>query len=71
VTELKFDRSLYAGPSVDEAVKAFVGYAELTCVEEPSAWVVRIEGERAVEVSRELSNYALGLTIRARGRGQR
>ena len=71
MTELKFDRSLYAGPSVDEAAKAFAGFAELTLVEEPQAWVVQVSGEREVEVARELSNYALGLTIRARGRGQR
>jgi hypothetical protein len=68
VTELKFDRTLYAGPSVDEAVKAYAGFAELALAEEPSAWVVRVTGAREREVASELANYALGLTVRARGR---
>lgn len=71
MTELKFDRSLYAGPSVDEAAKAYAGFAELTLAEEPAAWVVRVDGPRQREVARELSNYALGLTIRARGQARR
>jgi hypothetical protein len=67
MTELAFDRTLYAGPSVDEAVKAFDGFAEFSLSETPQAFVVRVEGPREQDVARELSNYALGLTIRARG----
>ena len=68
MTELRFDRTLYAGPAVDEAVKAFAGFAQFTLAEEAAHWVVRVEGERAVEVARELANWALGSTIKARGR---
>jgi len=71
VTVLKFDRALYAGPCIDEAVKAFAGYAEFRLAEEPSAWVVELSAAtptREREVARELSNCALGLTIRGRAR---
>jgi len=67
VIELRFDRALYAGPSIDEAAKVYAGYAELALSELPEAWVVRVSGDRHVEVARELANYALGATIRARG----
>jgi hypothetical protein len=67
VTELSFDRTLYSGPALDEAVKAFDGFADFALSETAQAWVVRVEGPRERDVARELSNYALGLTIRARG----
>jgi hypothetical protein len=71
VTVLKFDRSLYAGPSVDEAVKVFAGFAEFTLAEETAAWIVNVTAVTPVRermVARELSNCALGLTIRGRSR---
>jgi hypothetical protein len=71
VTVLKFDRALYAGPSIDEAVKIFAGFAEFTLAEEPAAWVVQLTAgtpARERQVARELSNCALGLTIRGRAR---
>ena len=71
MTVLQFDRSLYAGPSIDEAVKAFAGFAEFTLAEEPAAWVVNVTAgtpARERQVARELANSALGLTIRGRAR---
>jgi hypothetical protein len=71
LTELRFSRALYAGPSVEEAVKAFAGFAEFTLADEPAHWVVKVVAgaePREQKVARELANHALGLTIRARGK---
>lgn len=67
MSELRFHRDLYDGPAVDEAAKVYEPYAALSLVEEPSYWLVRVEGDEAELVSRELANYALGLTIERRG----
>jgi hypothetical protein len=70
VIELLFHRELYAGPSVDEAVKIFGPYAAFELEEEPEHWRVRItagsEG-RERRIAGELGNYALGLTVKAGG----
>ena len=67
--ELRFHRDLYAGASVDEAVKAYARFAEFQLREEPGEWVVQITArtpEREKKVARELGNMALGLTVRRR-----
>lgn len=67
MTTLRFHRSLYQGNAVDEAVKTFGRFATFDLVEEPEHWVVRLEAAaREREVAGELSNYALGLTVKAR-----
>jgi hypothetical protein len=70
VTELRFHRELYAGAAIDEAVKVYARFATFELSEESAHWVVRVSAKseaRAVQVARELANYALGTTIRARG----
>lgn len=67
MSELRFHRDLYDGPALDEAAKVYEPYASLSLVEEPSYWLVRVEGDDADLVARELANYALGLTIERRG----
>jgi hypothetical protein len=69
VIELRFHKELYRGESVDSAIKAFDRYAKLERAEEPTHWIVRVEGSapaREKRVARELSNWALGETIRDR-----
>ncbi|MEM9189607.1 MAG: HxsD-like protein [Myxococcota bacterium] len=66
---LRFDKDLYFGTAIDEAVGVFRRFAEFELVEEPDAWVVKVEHrdpKRVRRVAGELSNYALGLTIRKR-----
>jgi hypothetical protein len=68
VIELRFHRELYRGESVDEALKVFASYAELTRAEEPKHWIVRVSASdpaREKRIARELGNYALGLTIKS------
>jgi hypothetical protein len=70
VTELRFHRTIYSGNAVDEAVKRFGPYAEFTLREDPDHWVVQLTAptaEREARVAGELSNYALGTTIKNRG----
>lgn len=70
MTELRFHRDVYAGTSVDEALKVFDGFGTFEREEAPEHWVVRVQAgapAREALVSRELANYALGLTVRARG----
>jgi hypothetical protein len=72
VRELRFHRDLYSGKAVDEVVKLFAAHATFELAEEPSHWVVRLTAQapaREREVSGELMNYALGLTIKNRGSG--
>jgi len=69
VSELRFHRDLYSGEAVDAAVHAFADLARFELREEGAYWVVEVsecDGERDREIAGELSNYALGLTIRAR-----
>lgn len=68
--ELRFDRDLYAGEAVDEAIEIFAGHAHCEREQTDDAWVVRVNtqtpaSERAV--AHELANYALGLTIERGG----
>lgn len=68
--ELKFHREIYAGPSVDEAVKIFAAYATFELEEEPAHWRVRItaaSSDRERRIAGEFGNYALGLTIKSGG----
>jgi hypothetical protein len=70
VTVLRFHRSVYAGRSVDEAVKRFNGFAAFELTEEPEHWVVQLTAADAARerlVAGELGNFALGLTIQTRG----
>lgn len=72
--ELRFHRDVYAGTSVDEAVKLYGKYARFELAEEARHWVVRLtakSAERERQVAGELANYALGLTIKQRRDGGR
>jgi hypothetical protein len=70
VIELRFHRELYEGKAVDEAIKTFGKFATFEQAEEPTYWIVRVTAKDATRerrVANELSNFALGLTIRAGG----
>jgi hypothetical protein len=78
VIELRFHEELYDGFAIDEAVKAFAGFATTELSRDGGAYVVKVTAgpeatsqgidERAL--CAELCNYALGLTIeRARAGG--
>jgi hypothetical protein len=70
VTELMFNRELYQGTAVDEAVKLFAGLAAFELAEAPRHFIVRVTAstpERERKVAGELGNYALGLTVKHRG----
>ena len=67
---LRFNKSVYHGEAVDEAVKALAEWATFELSEEPNYWVVAVAAGDDVDVATvggELSNYALGLTIERRG----
>jgi hypothetical protein len=71
MTELRFHRELYAGTAVDEAVKVFARFGTFDLSEQSEHWVVRITARtpaRERQIAGELGNYALGLTIKNRGR---
>ena len=68
--ELRFHRELYDGKAVDEALKTFDRFATLEQVDDASHWVVRVtakDASREQKIADEISNFALGLTIRAGG----
>lgn len=70
MTEVRFHREIYRGTAVDEAVKALAAYATFDLAEEKDHWVVRVsakDARRERRVAGELGNYALGLTVKARG----
>lgn len=70
MTELRFHRDLYRGASIDEAVKVFGRFASFELAEEASHWLVKITAKsdaRERQIAGELSNYALGLSIKDRG----
>jgi hypothetical protein len=72
--ELRFHRDIYRGPSIDEAVKLFALHATFALKEEPEHWVVAITAskpEREKRVAGEFGNYALGLTVKAGGPGEK
>jgi hypothetical protein len=69
MTRLSFDRSLYSGPCIDEAVKTFAGHAAFQLTEESAAWVVQLDAKTPDlerQLAGELGNFALGLTIKNR-----
>lgn len=74
MTELRLHRSLYAEPALADAIRLYAAHAEITREAEGEHHVLRIESARpgrGARVARELANYALGLTIQARGAGSR
>lgn len=69
MTKLAFDKSLYAGKAVDEAVKVFTAHGTFELSETEAAWVVQVsvaDARKELRVARELGNYALGLTVQSR-----
>lgn len=65
--ELRFHRDLYPGEAVDAAIKTFEPWAEVTRQSSPTHWILQITaGSAAAErrIAGELSNFALGLTVR-------
>ena len=68
--DLRFHRTLYAGPAVDEAAKVFARHGEFHMSEETDTWVVRLRALRPAltrRLAHELANYALGLTVQRGG----
>lgn len=64
---LRFSRALYAGEAIDEACKRFARFASFEREQQTDAWVVTVVPKRPAQLRRlcgELSNFALGLTIR-------
>lgn len=69
--ELRFHRELYQGTAVDEALKIFGAHATFEQAEEPAHWIVRLSANdpaREKRIAGELANYALGLSIAAKGK---
>lgn len=69
MTRLAFQKSLYLGTAVDEAVKVFAAHATFELSETPAEWVVQLshdDASRELRIARELGNYALGLTVQSR-----
>jgi hypothetical protein len=65
--EVQFHRELYVGEAVDAAIRTFEPWAQLEREASPTHWIVRISARSAAierRVAGELSNYALGLTVR-------
>lgn len=65
--ELRFHRELYPGEAVDVAIQTFEPWAQITRDESSTHWIVRLSaGSTAAErrIAGELSNFALGLTVR-------
>jgi hypothetical protein len=68
---LRFHKDVYVGEAVDEAVKTFDRFATFTLSDEGAHWVVALEAKRPeleLRIAGELSNFALGLTVKHRGR---
>ena len=64
--ELRFDRTLYLGEAVDEAVKAFDRFASFELSDDENDWIVRVKPHSEKHESRiigEFQNFALGKTI--------
>ena len=67
--ELRFRRDLYAAAAIDEVAELYGPYAKLEREDRDEAIVLRLEGSspaRERRLAGELSNYALGLTIKSR-----
>lgn len=68
--ELALHRELYSREAVDAAVEAFAGHASVEVDERGEAYVLRCTPTTEVDerqLADELGNFALGLTIEARG----
>lgn len=69
--ELRFIEELYDGFAIDEAVKAYAEYADVTTERSDGAFVLRVtarplaldEGIDEETLSAELANHALGASI--------
>jgi hypothetical protein len=71
VRTVRFHRRLYPGAVLDEALKVYEPFAEITRGEDPAHWVVGVTTKveaRERTVAGELANYALGLAVRHRAR---
>lgn len=74
---LCFDRTLYAGSALDQALQAFASVATTVRSETETAFVVELSlradaapasaARRLRRIALELGNYALGLTIERGG----
>ena len=65
--ELRFHRGLYPGEAVDAAIKTFEPWAEITRDSSPTHWIVQLTASSSAaerRIAGELSNFALGLTVR-------
>lgn len=68
---VRFQRELYRGEAVDQALGVFAEHGTFARREEPAHWVVEITSrtpERERKIAGELANYALGLTVKERAR---
>jgi len=66
VTELRFDRGVYVGEAIDEAVKTWSRFAEFELSETEANWVVKVTPKHeaaAPQILGEFGNYVLGLTV--------
>ena len=69
---LRLHSDLYVAAAIDEAIGLYRNHAEITRTDENGYTVLSIASQRparAEKVAKELANYALGLTIQARGAG--
>jgi hypothetical protein len=68
--ELRFHRSIYSESAVVEALGVFGPYATIERTDEGDHAVVRVSADSAARerrVAGELSNYALGVSVRDLG----
>ena len=66
MTELRFNREVYSGQAVDQAVKTWSNFAEFELSETPEHWVVKVTPKHEGASRRivgEFGNYVLGLTV--------
>jgi hypothetical protein len=73
VIALVFHKELYDGFAVDQAIQVYERFGTFERAEEEGRWVVRVAAanpSREERLARELSNYALGLTIERGGQAQ-
>ncbi len=67
---LRFHKTVYAGESVDEAVKTFERFASFSLTDDDAHFIVTFEAKRPElekRIAGELGNFALGLTVKRRG----
>jgi hypothetical protein len=64
--ELSFHKELYDAGAIDEATKTYARFGTFELKDEPTHFVLRVTAHnesREARLSRELANFALGLTI--------